>query len=121
MQRLRETRRIPERIGGDPNPLAGILYCADYGHKMHYKQGVTDRENKPRNEYVCSSCRRHSRSCAMRYLRVDVVETLILRTVRAICDYALENEAKFMEKVREKSLIQAENSVRESRKKLTKS
>lgn len=29
-QRLRETRR-PERIGGEPNPLTGILYCADCG------------------------------------------------------------------------------------------
>jgi hypothetical protein len=57
----------------------------------------------------------------MHYIRVDAVETLILRTIRAVCGYALGNETEFMEKVREKSLIQAENSVKESRKKIVKS
>jgi len=37
VQRLRETRRLPERIGGAPNPLTGILFCADCGHKMYHK------------------------------------------------------------------------------------
>jgi hypothetical protein len=121
VQRLRETRRIPERISGEPNPLTGVLYCSDCGAKLYHKQGVTGRLNKPHNEYVCSSYRHYSRSCTMHYIRVDVVETLILRTVRAVCGYALENETEFMEKVREKSLIQAENSVKESKKKIVKS
>jgi len=29
VQRLRETRRRPQRITGEPNPLTGVLFCAD--------------------------------------------------------------------------------------------
>jgi hypothetical protein len=43
VQRLRETRRRPECIGGEPNPLTGVLYCADCEHKMFFKQGRTGR------------------------------------------------------------------------------
>jgi len=48
VQRLRETRRLPERIGGTPNPLTGVLFCADCGHKMYHKQGRTGRPDQPR-------------------------------------------------------------------------
>ena len=32
-------KRVRERIGGEPNPLTGVLYCADCGQKMCHKQG----------------------------------------------------------------------------------
>jgi hypothetical protein len=62
----------------------------------------------------------------LRHRRIDTdiresLETLILRAIRAISQFALAGETGFMEKVCEKSLIQAENSVKESRRKLTKS
>ena len=120
VQRLRGTRRIPERIGGDPNPLTGIVYCSDCGHKMHHKQGRTGRE-KVHSEYVCSSYRHYSRSCTMHYIRTDALETLILQTVKTVAAYALENEAEFIERVREKSALQAEQSVKDNRRKLMKS
>jgi DNA invertase Pin-like site-specific DNA recombinase len=94
VQRLRETRLIPERIGGDPNPLTGIVFCADCGHKMHHKQGRTGRE-KVHSEYVCSSYRHYSRSCTMHYIRTDALETLILQTVKTVAAFALENELEF--------------------------
>jgi hypothetical protein len=57
----------------------------------------------------------------MHYIRTDALETLILQTVKTVAAYALENEAEFAERVREKSVIRAEQSVRDSRRKLTKS
>jgi hypothetical protein len=120
VQRLRETRRIPERIGGDPNPLTGVVYCFDCGCKMHHKQGKTGRV-KVHSEYVCSSYRHYSRTCTMHYIRTESLEMLVLSAIKAVCQFALTNEAEFADKVREKSLIQAENSVKESRKKLAKS
>jgi ssDNA-binding Zn-finger/Zn-ribbon topoisomerase 1 len=120
VQRLRETRRIPERIGGDPNPLTGIVYCSDCGHKMHHKQGRTGRE-KVHSEYVCSSYRHYSRSCTMHYIRTDALETLILQTIKTVAAYALDNETEFAERVREKSAIRAEQYVKDNRRKLTRS
>lgn len=121
VQRLRETKRCPERIGGAPNPLTGVLYCADCGEKMYHKKGNTGRPNQPHHEYVCSSYRHYSRSCTCHYIRVSVVESLILEAIRRVSGYVRENEAEFIEKVRETSAITQEAAIKENRKKLTKS
>lgn len=120
VQRLRKTRRVPERIGGAPNPLTGILYCADCGEKMYHKQGNTGRPNQPHHEYVCSSYRHYSRSCTCHYIRVVVIEKLILAAIQRVSGYVRKNEAEFVERVRETSAIQQEVAVKESRRKLTK-
>jgi DNA invertase Pin-like site-specific DNA recombinase len=121
VQRLRETRRVKEPIGGEANPLTGILYCADCGAKMYHKQGRTGRPNQPHHEYVCSSYRHYSRVCTCHYIRVSVVEKLILETIRRTTKYVRENEAEFMERVREESVLQQEATVKDNRKKLAKS
>ena len=120
VQRLRETKRVRERIGGEPNPLTGVLYCADCGQKMYHKQGSTGRPNHPHHEYVCSSYRHYSRSCTCHYIRVSVVESLVLEAIRRVSGYVRENEAEFIERVREKSSLQQKAAVKESRKKLSK-
>ena len=106
VQRLRETRRRPERITGEPNPLTGILWCADCGAKMYHKRGRSDPSHKPHHEYVCSSYRHYSRSCTCHYIRVAVVENLILETIRNVSGYVRKNETEFMERVRKTSAVQ---------------
>ena len=122
VQRLRETRRRPQRVTGEPNPLTGILFCADCGKKMFHKQGKTDSSHKPHNEYVCSSYRHYSSEgrCTCHYIRVEVVEALILDTIQRVSKYALNNEAEFMERVRQASALQQETGVKENKKLLTK-
>jgi len=120
VQRLRETRRRPERIGGEPNPLTGVLYCADCGKKMFFKQGRTGRD-KTHQEYVCSSYRHYSRSCTYHYIRVEVIENLILETIRRTSEYVRRNKTEFIERVRESSIIQQEEILKENRKKITQS
>ena len=92
VQRLRETKRVRERIGGEPNPLTGVLYCADCGQKMYHKQGSTGRPDQPHHEYVCSSYRHYSRSCTCHYIRVSVVESLVLEAIRRVSGYGGDGE-----------------------------
>jgi hypothetical protein len=121
VQRLRDTRRKPQRIGGDPNPLTGILYCADCGHKMHHKQGKNNIHRSAHNEYCCSSYRHSSRSCTYHYIRVPVIEEMILEAIRRVSGYVRKNEAKFVKRAREESALQQEASVKESKRKLAQS
>jgi DNA invertase Pin-like site-specific DNA recombinase len=121
VQRLRGTKRRIYKLNGEPNPLTGVLYCADCGAKMYHKQGKSDRTHYPHNEYVCSSYRHYSRSCTCHYIRVSVVEKLILEAIRRTSKYARENEAEFMKRVRDEADLQQEAAVKESRKKLAKS
>jgi len=116
VQRLRATKRKPERITGAPHPLTGVLFCHDCGAKMYHKQGKTGRE-KVHHEYTCSSYRHYSRSCTCHYIRVEVVENLILETIRNVSRYVKNNESEFMERVRKTSAIQQEEMVKECRKK----
>lgn len=121
VQRLRGTKRRVYKLDGEPNPLTGVLYCADCGEKMYHKRGGSGRPDHPHHEYVCSSYRHYSRSCTSHYIRVPVVEQLILEAIRRVSGYVRENEAEFIERVREKSELQQETAVKESRRKLTKS
>jgi len=122
VQRLRETRRRPQRVTGEPNPLTGILFCADCGQKMYHKIGNTGRDNKLHDEYICSSYRHHSRErkCTCHYIRVEVVEALILDTISRVSSYARTNETEFIERVRQTSVLQQETAVKDNKKRLTK-
>jgi DNA invertase Pin-like site-specific DNA recombinase len=119
VQRLRSTKRIPQRIGFDGDPLVGMLYCADCGHKMYRKQGMTSRKNAPHNEYVCSSYRHYSRSCTYHYIRSCVIEDLILSAIRRVCGYVREHEAEFIERVRADAALRHETAAKENRRKIT--
>lgn len=121
VQRLRGTKRRAYRLDGEANPLTGILYCADCGAKMYHKRGNTGRPDQPHHEYVCSNYRHYSKTCTCHYIRVPVVEQLILDAIRRASRYALEDKASFVRQVREKAQLQQEAAVTENRRKLTKS
>ena len=121
VQRLRGTKRRVYKLDGEPNPLTGVLYCADCGEKLYHKQGKNNINKSAHNEYVCSSYRHYSRSCTYHYIRVEVIEKLILEAIRRTSQYARDNEAEFMKRVRAEADLQQEAAVKESRKKLTKS
>lgn len=76
VQKLRKTKRVPQRATGETHPFTGILYCPDCGQKMYYKRGSTGRQTHPHDEYCCSSYRHYSRRCTCHYIRVNVVESL---------------------------------------------
>lgn len=120
VQRLRETKRKPERYTGETNPLTGILFCADCGQKMYLKRGKTGK-GKPHYEYVCSSYRHYSRTCTCHYIRVEVIESLILTAIQRTAGYVRENEGEFLERVRQVSAAQAEVAIKDSKRKLAKS
>lgn len=120
VQRLRGTKRRVYKLDGDPNPLTGILYCADCGAKMYHKRGKSDAGHYPHDEYCCSSYRHYSRKCTCHYIRVSVVQELILHTIRRVSQYVRDNEAQFVERLREESALQQEAAMKESRKKLAK-
>jgi len=120
VQRLRGTKRRVYKLDGEPYPLTGVLYCADCGAKLWHKQGNTGRDGKPHNEYVCANYRHYTNSCTCHYIRVSVIENLILTAIKRVSGYVRENEAEFVEQVRAASETQQEAAVKENRKKLTK-
>jgi hypothetical protein len=131
IQRLRGTPRRPDRCG-EPNPLTGILFCAQCGKKMynsrqsktHYTEKRFGKEyrHKVADFYVCStnslSKGVFADKCSQHYIRTEVVRELALAAIREVCGYVRDNEAEFIEKIRETSAIQADETAKASRRKL---
>ena len=88
---------------------------------MYHKQGRTGRPDQPHQEYVCSSYRHYSRSCTCHYIRVSVIEELILDTIRRTCDYVRKNESDFVKRVHEFSASFQEAAIKGNKSKLAKS
>jgi hypothetical protein len=114
--------RRPAKNGDPPYRLTGLLYCADCGAKMTHDRSKHYTVNKSdKNEYICSKYRQRTRECSIHFIRVPVVEKLILDSIRSVCGYVRDCEDEFVERVRESTNLRHEESVRENRKALNKS
>ncbi|GHV55481.1 hypothetical protein FACS1894216_17930 [Synergistales bacterium] len=87
------------------------MYCADCGAKMTHDRSIDCRYGrKSKNEYVCSNYRQRTRECSMHYIRVPVVEELVLTAIRRVSEFARENESGFALKVRQATDTRREES-----------
>ena len=113
VQTLRKTIRRTDTIG-TANPLTGLMFCADCGAKMYNHRGKagnardwagrpTGKKRPDRDEYNCSRYdlgnQHYNRYCTTHLIRTAVVNELLLEAIKEVCDYALNNEAAFMEQV----------------------
>ena len=119
-QRLRKTVRRPPKKEGPPHRLTGLLFCADCGSKL------THRINMVQGKWlddacVCSSYRQLTRDCTMHYIPTKNVERLILSAIQRISWYVKHNEKEFVQKVREASSVQQEETVKACRRQLRQS
>ena len=119
-QRLRRTVRRPAKDGRPPSPLTGLLYCFDCGRKLTHARNFDYQKNRARDEYICANYRQGTKKCTMHYIRTNVVEEVILKTIRRVARYAITNEAEFIAKVRAASDLRQEAEIKESKKRLGK-
>lgn len=119
-QRLRKTvRRAPKR-DEPPHRLTGLLYCADCGSKMTHRHSLVQKKWID-DSYTCSSYRQLTRDCTMHYITTKNMESLILSTIQRVSWYVRENEAEFVQKVREASTVQQEETFKECKRRLGQS
>ncbi len=118
-QRLRRTVRKPDKQG-KPSRLTGLLHCADCGAKMTHDRSMDKRPGRSaKNEYFCSSYRTQTRSCTMHFIRVPVVETLILNALREVSAFARANKQEFIRLVTDSTSMRQDKTAKQQRKKLT--
>jgi site-specific DNA recombinase len=120
-QRLRKTVRKLGKGESEPYRLTGLLYCADCGAKMtHRRRSVGYQKYDADNAYACSSYRQLTRDCTMHYIRVTVVEDLILAAIRKVSGY-VRGKNDFVQQVREASSVRQEETVKNYKKRLGQS
>ena len=122
-QKLRETARKPAKRTGEPNPLTGLVYCADCGQRMynHHHPGqklVSDptKRGKPQDYYDCATNyaarARNDQKCSPHFIRTEVIQELVLYAIRSASDLALSDEEGFRRRVLAAKAEQQDESVR---------
>ena len=129
-QKLRKTKRKTPSLGA-PNPLTGMLSCAQCGAKMSNRRGV--RKNADENgesrvprvdSYGCSANRvaaaRFINKCSLHFITSKAVREMLLETIKCVALYARGNEMEFAEKLRETSTVKQASVARGNKRQFAK-
>ena len=118
--RLKKTIRKPSYPNRPANPLTGLLYCADCGHKLtHHQPSPTKKKvYDADNYYLCGGYRQLIRNCTIHFIKTSTVEKLILTAIREVSAYVQENETEFVRLVRDAASAEQEQTAKEQKKRL---
>lgn len=119
VQKIRETKRRTPKRQNAPNRLTGLLYCADCGAKLTHRNSLVQGKYID-DAFTCSSYRQLTRDCTMHYIPTAKMEAAILAAIQRVSWYVQNNEAEFVERVREASGLHQEQAVREYKQKISK-
>lgn len=133
-QKLRKTPRRHD-FAETPNPLTGLLFCADCGAKLYNntEKARSIREGrKPDPEtgyynsdhYNCKNYKlsmvRENKTCTTHYINTNSLIRLILETLKIVSEYAIANKEEFAQKVRDLSMQKQFESLKEQKALLAK-
>ncbi len=118
--RLKRTIRKPSYPDRPANPLTGLLYCADCGHKLtHHQPSPTKKKVYDADDYyICGNYRQLTHDCTSHYIKTSTIEKLILTAIREVSAYVREDEKEFIRIVRDAASAGQEQTAREQKKRL---
>ncbi len=98
VQRLRESKRRPTRLG-EMSVFSGLLFCADCGKKM-YLNRCKEYKQYDKARFVCGTYRKgtaKNRGCTAHSITLDAVEQIVLADLQRVLAMAKTNEKEFVE------------------------
>ena len=116
-QKNREQRKRPmkqDEIG----LFSGLVICSDCGERLYHSRGISTAHE--RENYTCGTYRRFSNRCTAHYIRVVVLEELVLQNLQRVVAYAREDEDEFVRRVIENKLAVQRTEQEQSKRKLEK-
>ena len=130
VQKLLGTPRKKSENGA-PNPLTGLVFCADCGSKMYNKRATAgiSASGKQRHTFDCYECsnykmrtlRTHTaEKCATHHINTNDLRDLILYTIREVCTFALADNESFRQKVMEAAALRQAEAVKDRRRRLNR-
>ena len=130
-QRCRKVRRVSST--GEPNPLTGLVFCADCGQKLYNRRDIGGKAisqfgkeyNKGLQDYYhCSThntaLRKFRTGCSAHRIQTHVLRELALEVIKSASKFVKEDEDNFVRQMRETSAIQQEQTLKSHKKRLAK-
>ncbi len=103
---------------GEAHPLTGLMYCADCGGKM-YIHRTNNGKRIPQYTYSQYSKVPVGTLCPTQHrINADVVLTLFADTLRAIAAYSKNDQAEFIQTVKDAQVAQQSGCIAQKKKRL---
>ena len=120
--RLKKTIRKPSYPDRPANPLTGLLYCADCGHKLTHHQPSPSKKKvyDADDYYICGNYRQLTRDCTIHYIKTSTIERLMLTAIREVSAYVREDEKEFIRIIQDTASETKEQTTKEQKKQLHK-
>jgi hypothetical protein len=116
-------RRVIRRNNskGIPNPLTGLVYCADCGSRMYNHIGTLAWKYDSQDSYGCSRYCKYPHKCTTHYIKTSALRALVLETIKRVSGYVRVNEEEFVRRIREESEVRSAEAAKAKRDQLAKS
>lgn len=115
VQLVRQQRHRKTRTGRS-SIFSGLVYCADCGSKMNY--GSSNNGDPTQDFFDCSLHRKDKEKCKGHFIRVKVLERVVLKHIQAVTGYILRHEAHFRAVMEEQLRLESSEKIRIRRKRL---
>ena len=115
VQAIRQQRHRMTRTGRS-SIFSGLVYCADCGSKMQY--GSSNNGDFAQDFFDCSLHKKHREKCGGHFIRVKVLEQLVLKHMQLVMGYILRHEDYFRTVMEQQMRVESAGKIQASRKQL---
>jgi hypothetical protein len=119
-QKCRKVKRRKTSTG-KPNPLTGLVYCADCGSRMYNHLGKLAWKYDSQDAYACNQYTKYPPKCTMHFIKTSVLRTLVLEAIKSVSGFVRDSEEEFVRLVRETSKLQSTEAAKTQKEQLLKS
>lgn len=98
--------------------FSGLVVCSDCGKQLCHSRATSLKHEQER--YTCGTYRRYRDQCSAHYIRVVVLEALVLQNLQRVVAYAREDEDEFVRRVMANKLAAQRTEQEQSKRKLEK-
>ena len=117
VQVIRQQRHRMTRTGRS-SIFSGLVYCADCGSKMQY--GSSNNGDFSQDFFDCSLHKKNREKCGGHFIRVKVLERMVLKHIQLVTGYILRYEAHFRMVMEQQMKLESTEKILTSRKKLNR-
>ena len=117
VQVIRQQRHRMTRTGRS-SIFSGLVYCADCGSKMQY--GSSNNGDFAQDFFDCSLHKKQREKCGGHFIRVKVLEQLVLKHMQLVMGYILRHEDYFRTVMEQQMKLESAEKLQVIRKQLNR-